>query len=62
MTLQQRHDGEDAAILTRQDGVYAKAKAGHPDRWAGEVRNWSPVQQVVLNPAPIADESATEVA
>lgn len=49
VTPEQRHRGEDAAILAQRKRVYEKAKKRHPERWSGETRNWSPVNVVVLN-------------
>lgn len=45
-----RHAGSDLAILARREAVYEQARARRPDRWSRSTRNWSPVQQVVLNP------------
>lgn len=50
ITPLQRHTGEDIAILKKRHGVYKKAKARHPERWAGSTRNWTPDQVVTLNP------------
>jgi putative transposase len=32
------------------EGVYEKAKAVHPERWSGEIRDWSLEDEVWLNP------------
>jgi hypothetical protein len=40
----------DGEILTRRKAVYAMAKARHPERWRGEIRNWDPVRVVYMNP------------
>jgi transposase InsO family protein len=54
-----RHAGEDCAILARRERVYEQARARRPERWSRSTRNWSPVQQVVLNPqAGVATENA----
>jgi putative transposase len=50
VTPAQRHRGEDKEILARRDAVYQAARAAHPERWAGETRNWSPIGVVSLNP------------
>jgi putative transposase len=50
VTPAQRHRGEDTAILAQRAAVYAAAKAKRPDRWSGNVRNWTPVTAVALNP------------
>lgn len=45
-----RHAGLDVALLSRRAAVYEAAKARNPQRWAGNTRNWQPVQIVHLNP------------
>lgn len=50
VTPAQRHHGEDKAILAKRVAVYAAAKAKHPERWSGDIRNWEPVGAVTLNP------------
>jgi putative transposase len=45
-----RHEGADVAILERRTAVYERARARRPDRWSGGVRDWSPIDRVVLNP------------
>jgi putative transposase len=50
VTPEQRHTGQDRAILRRRKSVYETAKRQHPERWCGEIRNWNPVQVVYLNP------------
>jgi len=45
-----RHAGKDQAILARRALVYEQARARRPERWSRSTRNWSPVEQVVLNP------------
>lgn len=50
VTPQQRHDGQDHAILNARKTVYIAAKRDHPDRWRGRaVRDWSPIASVSLN-------------
>jgi putative transposase len=51
VTPEQRHNGQDQAILTHRRKVYAAAKARRPDRWTGRVRRWQWTSEVVLNPA-----------
>lgn len=46
----QRHAGEDHAILAARHEVYQKARELHPARWSREIRNWSPIGAVTLNP------------
>lgn len=50
VTPLQRHTGKDFAILDKRHEVYEKAKARHPERWAGKTRNWAPDLIVTLNP------------
>ena len=50
LTPAQRHAGRDADILARREQVYRDAKAQHPQRWSGNIRNWQPVGDVHLNP------------
>jgi transposase InsO family protein len=47
---QQRHTGEDQAILAARHALYTQAKERHPARWARHTRDWSPVGPVTLNP------------
>lgn len=56
VTPDQRHAGHDRQILAHRRAVYEAAKRRRPDRWAGAVRNWTPVEEVVLNPAARAAE------
>jgi len=49
-TPSQRHRGEDVAILEQRKQVYQAAKEKNPGRWSGQIRNWSPVTEVWLNP------------
>lgn len=50
VTPAQRHAGHDTDILARREQVYRDAKAQHPQRWSGDIRNWKPVGDVHLNP------------
>jgi putative transposase len=50
LTPDQRHCGEDRAIIARRKIVYETAKTRHPERWAGEIRNWDLPGTVWLNP------------
>jgi len=58
VTPAQRHNGESHALLAQREAVYAAAKAKHPARWSGATRNWRPIDEVVLNPAPPASAEA----
>jgi len=62
VTPDQRHCGEDKAILERRDALYQQARARRPERWSGNTRDWTPVGAVTLNPetgqaAPSADQA-----
>jgi hypothetical protein len=46
------HAGRDAAILEERSRVYDTARQRHPERWSGEIRDWTPVRLVHLNPEP----------
>lgn len=50
VTPEQRHTGQDVAILANRARVYARAKAKHPERWSGKARDWSVTGEVLLNP------------
>ena len=50
VTPDQRHRGEDQAIIAQRKIVYETAKTHHPERWAGEIRNWDLPDTVWLNP------------
>lgn len=47
----QRHCGDDAAIFAKRVTVYEQARAKHPARWSGNIRNWSLPNEVWLNRA-----------
>lgn len=51
VTPQQRHDRQDQAILAQRQAVYEQARARHPERWSGALRNWQPISEVWLNPS-----------
>ncbi len=45
-----RHSGRDIAILEMREKTYEAARTRHPERWSGKARNWSPIEEVKLNP------------
>ena len=47
---QQRHAGQDKAILAARHALYAQAKQRNPARWSGTTRDWSHIGVVTLNP------------
>lgn len=54
VTPADRHAGRDVALLHRRRVVYARARERTPARWSGELRDWSPIPAVRLNPEPEA--------
>ena len=50
VTPNQRHSGEDIAILAQRADVYERARAKNPRRWSGKTRNWKHKTEVHLNP------------
>lgn len=54
VTPGERHRGEDKVILQQRKAVYEAAKAKHPERWSGDIRNWDRVESVSLNPSKSA--------
>lgn len=50
VTPDQKHSGQDRAILKQRKTVYEAAKKQRPERWRGQTRNWDPVHVVYLNP------------
>ena len=50
VTPQQRHQGQDLAILQHRERIYHAARQRQPERWANSTRNWTPVDIVLLNP------------
>lgn len=58
VTPEQRHAGEDTAILAARHALYLQARERNPARWSRDTRNWSPVGAVTLNPERDAVVSA----
>jgi len=58
VTPEERHDGRDVEILRERKAVYQMARARHPERWTGSTRDWSPIEEVRLNPAPASKEES----
>jgi hypothetical protein len=50
VTPSQRHDGLDVEILNRRKQVYLDARQRNPNRWSKDIRNWTPIKEVYLNP------------
>jgi len=52
VTPSDRHAGRHHDVLRRRRAVYEAARARHPQRWHGPIRNLDPIETVVLNPEP----------
>ncbi len=50
VTPNQRHTGQDVAILAARKDLYESARNHHPERWARATRNWAKIDAVQLNP------------
>ena len=50
VTPAERHQVRDRMILAQRKAVYEIARAKQPERWRGDTRNWTWVDQVSLNP------------
>jgi transposase InsO family protein len=61
VTPDDRHHGRDIAKLKKRRNVYELARQRNPERWANQLRNWTPIEIVRLNPERIrASEEALE--
>lgn len=59
VTPVQCHTGAHVVVLEKRKEVYESAKEKHPERWTRKTRNWTPHEQVALN--PMRDERGKEV-
>jgi transposase InsO family protein len=59
VTPDQRHRGEDVAILEKRKIVYQMAKLANPSRWSGDTRNWNWIPKVSLNPGKFTGRKST---
>lgn len=50
VTPHDRHTGCDIDVLKKRKHVYEAAKLRNPNRWSCKIRNWEPVETVLLNP------------
>lgn len=50
VTPSQKHTGEDIQLMENRRHVYQAAKLKNPSRWSGNIRNWSAITEVTLNP------------
>jgi putative transposase len=59
VTPAERHTGADVAILARRHTLYERARRRRPERWPRQTRNWTPIQEVVLNPQAANESQST---
>ncbi len=50
VTPESKHEGHDFEILKKRTLLYEQAKATNPLRWTKEVRKWTQITEVLLNP------------
>lgn len=60
VTPAERHSGTDIAVLRARRGVYENARAAHPERWSGRIRNWDAPALVALNPSLLSTKARVE--
>ena len=56
VTPNTRHNGTAEQIMEKRKKVYHTARNLHPERWAGEIRNWELEETVTLNPTDEAEK------
>jgi putative transposase len=49
VTPNERHRGEDQAILGRRKALYEAARTAHPERWSPNIRHCDRIESVSLN-------------
>ena len=62
VTPDQRHSGDDKAILKIREATYLAAKKANPERWSGEIRQWKWQETVALNPDNQDDKKGNKAA
>lgn len=60
VTPAERHGGADVALLLARRTVYEKARAAHPERWSGHIRQWDAPALVALNPHALPKKARAE--
>lgn len=50
VTPDERHFGRHREVLARRLRIYQAARKRRPQRWSRGVRDWSPIEEVILNP------------
>jgi putative transposase len=53
----ERHTGRDIEILAARESLYERVKAQRPERWSGQIRDWSRPEVVMLNPDKPVEKS-----
>ncbi len=48
VTPEQRHSGQDRAILKNRTETFRKAREAHPERWSGHSKVWNYIDSVTL--------------
>lgn len=51
VTPDERHFGRERAVLSHRRQLYERARDANPERWSRSIRDWSPVELVILNPS-----------
>jgi putative transposase len=59
VTPSDRHAGRHHDVLRKRRRVYAAARDRHPERWSSDIRNLDPIEVVVLNSEPPAEDQTT---
>jgi transposase InsO family protein len=62
LTPDQRHKGQGALIMARWKKVLEQARAKHPERWSGRIRNLDLPEKVELNPPRCKTHPENQVA
>jgi putative transposase len=62
LTPIQRYSGLENQILVKRSAVYEAAKQKHPERWSGDIRDWSLEKTAWLNPETNETEKQLKVA
>jgi transposase InsO family protein len=50
VTPEDRHSGKEICKLVKRREVYEQARQKNPCRWTQQLRNWEPIETVLLNP------------
>jgi len=62
VTPRERHEGRHIEVLAQRKQVYEAARARHPERWSGAIRNCDPIDVVCLNPERAANQTSKKSA